>query len=553
MVIKTKFNEQEFFLHAAWADDESGTNLSLEMPDEPIFVGRYTDQSSEESSDPAKYSWQEIDPSEEDDPGTLEDLEERLDSLEDQADDLSADAEVNSMDITLTQGNADTEIGNVNLLAGTNQGSSGWSASGNLTLSENEEGIYTDLDAVNYLTVTCTMSGENSLFFSAADLRNVLASQPEGNSYTISADVRMSELFTIPVCMQDQGGSNIQIAFSDIDNTAADEETDNAGVWVHYSSTELSLGVSASSQNLFFDLSAMPEGAVLDIANLKVEEGALATPWRESLSEINAKADAARKAVDQAQQTADSLDSSVTGLQEDVYGDGGITETITGLIGETKTVTDEAGKVIYDEITYTDSDGTTRTEKVARTERIPGRLDELDSKVQDAADQAKEALNGQEKLSTMKSSVDEAKEILKEWSLDDGSGNIDGSKIGKGTITSEKIAAGALLISNFSQEALNLINEPLKYIRSAEVDGELVIEIGEEGSPYKVTISKQGMNLYAGGSVAAFFNTDTMKITKARIIESIRFGSSGDNKDDFAFVPQPNGNLSFKLLEDQEG
>jgi hypothetical protein len=44
-----------------------------------------------------------------------------------------------------------------------------------------------------------------------------------------------------------------------------------------------------------------------------------------------------------------------------------------------------------------------------------------------------------------------------------------------------------------------------------------------------------------------------MKITKARILESIRFGSSGDGKDDFAFVPQPNGNLSFKLLEDQEG
>jgi hypothetical protein len=61
------------------------------------------------------------------------------------------------------------------------------------------------------------------------------------------------------------------------------------------------------------------------------------------------------------------------------------------------------------------------------------------------------------------------------------------------------------------------------------------------------------MNLYAGGAVSAFFNTDTMKITKARIIESIRFGSAGDNKDDFAFVPQPNGNLSFKLLEDQEG
>ena len=363
----------------------------------------------------------------------------------------------------------------------------------------------------------------------------------------------MSDLFLIPVRMQDSDGSNIQIAFSDIDNTAADIDTDNSGVWVHYSSTALSPGAAASSQNLSFDLSNMPSGASLDIANLKVEEGALSTPWRESLSEINAKADAAKQAADEAQQTADSLDSSVTGLQKDVYGDGGITETITGLVGETKTVTDETGEVIYDEITYTDSDGTSHTEKVARTERIPGRLDDLDSKVQEASDQAKQAIDGQEKLSSMKTSVDEAKEILKDWSLGDGSGTIDGSKIAKGTITSEKIATGALLISNFSQEALSLINQPLKYIRSATVDGELVIEIGEEGSPYKVTISKQGMNLYAGGAVSAFFNTDTMKITKARILESIRFGSSGDGKDDFAFVPQPNGNLSFKLLEDQEG
>jgi hypothetical protein len=388
MVVKTKFNEQEYFLHAAWADDEAGTNLSLEESSNALFIGRYTDQSSDESTDPAKYIWQEIERSD-DVPGSFDDIEERLEELEDMADDLSADAEVNSMDITLTQENADTEIGNVNLLVSTNQGITGWSASGNLTLSENEDGIYTDLDAVNYLTVTCNTSGKNSIFFSAADLRNVLDSQPEGNSYTISADIRMSELFTIPVCMQDQGGSNVQIVFSDIDNTAADTETDNANVWVHYSSTALSLGAAASSQNLSFDLSAMPDGAILDIANLKIEAGALATPWRESLSEINAKADAARKAADQAQQTADGLDTSVSGLQEDVYGDGGITETITGLIGETKTVTDEAGEVIYDEITYTDSDGTTHTEKVARTERIPGRLDELDSKVQDAADQAK--------------------------------------------------------------------------------------------------------------------------------------------------------------------
>jgi len=360
-------------------------------------------------------------------------------------------------------------------------------------------------------------------------------------------------VFQIQVSFCDEDKSNALLIFDAVDLASDDPDRGNTDAWIHFISTALSTGVTASSQKLYFDLSEMPANATLDLANLKIEAGALATPWRESLSEINDKAEAAREKAEEAKETADELDDSVSGLQEDVYGDGGITETITGLVGETKTVTDETGEVVYDEITYTDADGTTHTEKVARTERIPGRLDELDGKVQDAADQAKQAIDNQEKLSSMKSSVDEAKEILKEWSLDDGSGNIDGSKIGKGTITSEKIAAGALLISNFSKEALNLINQPLKYIRSATVDGELVIEIGEEGSPYKVTISKQGMNLYAGGSIAAFFNTDTMKITKARILESIRFGAENDNKDDFAFVPQPNGNLSFKLLEDAEG
>ena len=136
MVVKTMFNEQDFFLHAAWADDEAGTNLSLEESSNALFIGRYTDQSSDESTDPAKYIWQEIERSD-DDPGSFDDIEERLEELEDMADDLSADTEINSMDITLTQGNADTEIGNVNLLVSTNQGITGWSASGNLTLSEN--------------------------------------------------------------------------------------------------------------------------------------------------------------------------------------------------------------------------------------------------------------------------------------------------------------------------------------------------------------------------------------------------------------------------------
>jgi hypothetical protein len=554
MVIKTEYNRQVYCLHGAWADDEDGTNFSLIQYDGAVMTGSYTDQSEAESVDPSRYIWQYID--EDTGQGTAEsesdDIEERLSELEDISDDLSASAVISDVDIASTQGNADTEIGNVNLLTGTNKGTEGWSSSEDLVMSETKDSIYTDFDAVDYLTVTCSAAGENWIAFAADDLRKLLSVQTEESSYTLSLDIRQSGIFSIPLSMSDRNGSNIQISFDAIDNSSDEPDRDNTDAWIHFASTALSEGAGESSQSLYFDLSQMPEGSTLDIANLKIEEGALSTPWRESLEEINAKAEAAKEAASDAKQTADELDGSVSTLQEDVYGDGGITETITGLVGETKTVTDETGEVIYDEITYTDPDGTTHTEKVARTERIPGRLDEMDQQVQEAGSKAQQAIDGQAELPSIKSSTEEAKQILKEWALDDGSGSIDGSKIAKGTITSEKIAAGALLISNFSKEALSLIHEPLKYIRSATVDGELVIEIGEEGSPYKVTISKKGMNLYAGGSVAAFFTTDTMKITKARILHSIRFGAENDGRDDFAFVPQPNGNLSFKLLEDTE-
>jgi hypothetical protein len=556
MVVKTQYMGGYYFLHCAFAEDEEGTNFSLTQYDDALMRGSYTDQSETESSDPSRYTWTYIEEAEEEETDSDEEeseLEERLSDLEAVSDDLSASSKTSGFDITSTQANADTEIGNVNLLTGTNKGASGWSSSSGLTLSGTEDTVYTDLDLTDFLTVTCNTAGSSWIAFSSDDLLKQLSQAGEESSYTLSFDIRLSSVFQIPVSFCDEDKSNAQLTFDAVDLTSGGQDRDNSDAWIHFTSTALSTGASASSQKLYFDLSQMPASATLDLANLKIEEGAFATPWRESLSEINAKAEAARKKAEEAKETADELDDSVSGLQDDVYGDGGITETITGLIGETKTVTDENGEAVYDEITYTDSDGTTHTEKVARTERIPGRLDDLDSKVQDAADKAEQAIEGQEKIPSIRASIDEAKEILKEWSLDDGSGNIDGSKIAKGTITSEKIAAGALLISNFSKEALNLINQPLKYIRSATVDGELVIEIGEEGSPYKVTISKQGMNLYADGSISAFFNTDTMKITKARILNSIRFGEENDSKDDFAFVPQPNGNLSFKLLKDEEG
>ena len=317
MVVKTEYNGQDYYLHAAWADDEDGTNFSLTEYEDAIMTGSYTDQSETESTDPSRYAWSliEEDEDEEDEDTDDDSLEERLSDLEELSDDLAASAVTSDMDIEATQGNADTEIGNVNLLVGTNKGAENWSGSDNVTLTGLEEGIYTDLDTVNHLTVTCASAGSNYLAFPAEELRKTLADQPEENSFTLSFDIRQSSLFSIPIFVQDADGTNIQLTFDPVDNTSEDEDRDNADAWISYSSTAQSTGATESAQVLYFDLSSMPADATLDIANLKVEEGALATPWRESLDEINQKAEDAKKTAEEAKALASEQSSSVKAAQ----------------------------------------------------------------------------------------------------------------------------------------------------------------------------------------------------------------------------------------------
>ena len=103
-----------------------------------------------------------------------------------------------NLGLVSTQSNADTEIGNVNLLIGTNKGMTGWSAPSSLILSETSESIYTDLDTTNYLTISCNTSGNVWAAFSSENLRKVLAQETEGSSYTLSLDIRQSSIFSIP-------------------------------------------------------------------------------------------------------------------------------------------------------------------------------------------------------------------------------------------------------------------------------------------------------------------------------------------------------------------
>lgn len=283
------------YLHAAWATDPDGTNFSLTEFEEALYVGHYTDKSQVESLAPSAYTWKEIDIEEVDEEDIDEDTEDYIDlgdlsstvdELGDTADELAAQVTENAEDLQDTQNTSDIGLGNVNELHNTNKGAKNWTVSAGLSLSEYTGTIYNDTkDPVNYVRITCNTPGQRYAAFDAAKLRDKLAELTEDNAYTFSADVRMSDPVEIPVSIKDTDGTNEQLVFANINNSV-NSEMDGwsaENVWVYTHSTANSAGtVDVSNQVLYFDLSNMAAGDTLDIANLKIEAGALATPWKDA-------------------------------------------------------------------------------------------------------------------------------------------------------------------------------------------------------------------------------------------------------------------------------
>ena len=335
MVIKTASG---IYMHAAWANDEEGTGFSLIKFDAAQYVGNYSDKSAVESTNWRKYSWQAIqsaDDEEDDGAEIVEDESEPDDEEEAEADGdiISSDdvieglmddigdtaEEVQSVgaDSTATQNLSDTGLGNDNLLSGTNQGLTGWTIPDGFAGEAVTGTIYDDTaDAVNYIKITCGTAGAGILQFSAGDLPEKLA-QDGGSSYTLSADIAMSDCLPMPAYIGKSDGTEKQIDFGTIDNAARDleEDSENDGVWVPAALTADALGVAADGQALCFDLSAMPSGATLEIANLKIEEGAMVTPWKKSIKEVGETAAKAQTTADTAKEKADTATASAKAAQ----------------------------------------------------------------------------------------------------------------------------------------------------------------------------------------------------------------------------------------------
>lgn len=318
MVISITRDGVTRYFHTAWADDTRGTNFSLAEYEGANYIGTFSDTSnSTEVSDYTRYSWKLIEEdaaSEAEDQAAeaYEDIEDRLSELEDENALALAKENVGNIQGTVTA--MDEGLGGLNLLEDTNKGVTGWTGSANLTLETVQGTIYDELeDPVNYLKVTAS-SASGYLYFNADHLAEALGSEDvDGeNTYTFSADIRMSDLFTIPVDVQNQDGTNQQIEFGEIDVEPDNDEIDTTDMWSYQVLTAQSLGVAADEQVLYFDLTDMPAGSTLEIANLKVEYGAAATEWRMSQEEIAETASRALSEASDARKVATNYVTDIT-------------------------------------------------------------------------------------------------------------------------------------------------------------------------------------------------------------------------------------------------
>jgi hypothetical protein len=330
MVISSIFNEKTIYLHTAWANDESGSGFSLEEFDGAVFIGNYTSSSATESGNFASYSWKRIDNIEDPDEtiededleDDTEDDEEFIEDEEDDDDDgayLDEDLEEDLLEIeaaavrsgdniTSNQQANDSGIGNVNLLYGTNSGKSGYSVSGGFVLSDLDTTIYDDAEEVKAVRITCDTASDTAyLSFGSDYLLDNLSEMSAGDVFTLSFDSRMSVLFVSEtLAVQGIDGAKRMLLFDQsLDSASDNEEIDNTGEWVHYSAQAVYEEQETAAQVFCISLKNMPAGSTLDIANLKIEEGSLETPWRQSEDEI---AGIARRAQDTANAAVSNVD-----------------------------------------------------------------------------------------------------------------------------------------------------------------------------------------------------------------------------------------------------
>lgn len=301
------------YSHVAWSDAPDGSvDFSLDEDDDASYIGHITSLSGEEITDPLRYTWTENTQQEEDESDSAED------------DGLAEQVALNTTDNRGTQASSDTGIGNDNELYSTNAGTDGWKWDESKILAESV--VIDPYDAgkpVNGIKLTAKsypgkVSFECGSFVSR--LEAIDASDIGSHTYTISLDVMMSSVFSVTSPSVISGDSTL-LSFEDLEPDSMYEDIPMDGAWYHYTSTAQAIAEDAGAGGaLCFDLSNMPSGSVLEIANLKLEAGANATPWKRSAAEAKEAADAANTAASKAQSTADSANTAAGNAQSTADG-----------------------------------------------------------------------------------------------------------------------------------------------------------------------------------------------------------------------------------------
>ena len=358
MVTIIDVNGAEMYAHTAWAESPDGDSFSTVEFDDADYIGTLIDRNAAEETDPTKYTWRyadagmEEDEEDEEDEDVTADLSSDLEELADNVAEVADQINQQQVDFINTQNVTDGAIGNVNELNGTNNGVHGWTVPDGFRVSQSYEDVDAnpDTDKVLVSTITRNTSGTDAaVTFDATELVRSLSGADAGNAYTISLQSRMSELFEIPVSVAESDGTNVMLDFGVINNAVtvepeepeeedagtaeaaeedptvdeiiADEEGADdaptgeiagAGAWSWFESTAETASVTAAAQELRFDLAEMPVGAELSIANLKIEAGAMATPWRRSIKEVAGIAAEAQSTADDARAEATMAQSTAT-------------------------------------------------------------------------------------------------------------------------------------------------------------------------------------------------------------------------------------------------
>lgn len=255
-----------YYYHKAYATADNGEGFSLSIFDDAVFVGSYADKTESDSLDPGRYTWELIDDfatdDEDDEPES--DIEERLSNLEDAAAE-TMEAVEGLKEI------ADTTVTNDNLLTGTNNGISGWAVTGG-SIEAISDTVYDDTPVSMVRATGGSISFANGLELDGE------------NSYTLSFDIRSDSAFSGSVSM---GG--VEFDPIELDEKAIDTFTS-------YQST---------AEPLTGDIVITGNGQ-FDIANLKLEAGADATPWKRTIGEVATESTAASRAAAEAKAAAEA-------------------------------------------------------------------------------------------------------------------------------------------------------------------------------------------------------------------------------------------------------